>query len=89
MCYFGDARQNPAQPLSALGLAAPGCLVHVASTFGALDAPAVAGSASFLVSVPNLASLLGIEIVTQSLSLSSANPAGLATSNGIEGTIGR
>jgi 3',5'-cyclic AMP phosphodiesterase CpdA len=89
LCYFGGSRQDPGLPLPSLGLAAPGCFVHVAATFGVLDAPVAGGAAGFTVTVPNQVSLLGAGVVVQSLALSTANVAGVATSNGIDAVLGR
>ncbi|MFY7950025.1 MAG: hypothetical protein ACOVRP_12485, partial [Gemmatimonas sp.] len=60
-----------------------------AELFGLLSTPALNGAASVDVAVPNQAALLGLELVAQSLGLSTANAAGIATSNGIDATVGR
>jgi hypothetical protein len=54
-----------------------------------LDAPVAGGAAGFTVTVPNQVSLLGAGVVVQSLALSTANVAGVATSNGIDAVLGR
>jgi 3',5'-cyclic AMP phosphodiesterase CpdA len=87
--YFGGSRQDPAASLPSLGLAAPDCFLNVGTVFGLLSTSALSGSASVDVAVPNQTALLGLALVAQSLALSPANAAGVATSNGIDATVGR
>lgn len=84
--FFGA--RGPAVPMSAIGLDAPGCDVHLASALTTISGANVAGAAVVPVAIPNSATLVGIKLSAQSLCLTAANPAGLHSSNGLEGTIG-
>lgn len=63
------------------------CASH--ETFGASgDAPAVAGSATLSLTIPNTPSLAGAVLVAQSVGLTPSFLSLIATSNGLEGVIG-
>jgi len=87
--WFGAARQDPGLPLAVLGLPAPGCSAHIAAVLGSVDSAASGGAAALAISVPAQPALLGAELTAQALSLTLANAAFLATSNGVAVTFGR
>jgi hypothetical protein len=87
--WFGGARLDPGTPLTQLGFAAPGCNVLVDALIANFDAPAAAGAATMSVTVPATGALLGLQLTAQSLALTSGNAAMVATSNGVQGAVGR
>ena len=87
--WFGGARLDPGTPLTQLGFPAPGCSVLVDALIANFDAPAAAGAATLSVTVPATAALLGLQLTAQSLALTSGNAAMVATSNGVQGAVGR
>jgi hypothetical protein len=77
-------------PLNALGLDAPGCLLHVpldSVSFGPLLVSNP--TASFAFALPTATSWLGTSIYVQAIELAPANPAGVITSNGLRSRIGQ
>jgi 3',5'-cyclic AMP phosphodiesterase CpdA len=87
--WFGGARQVPATPLTQLGFPAPGCDVHVDALIGSLQSTPANGVSTLAVAVPASVALLGAGLTAQSVALTTANAAFVATSNGVEGAIGR
>lgn len=83
---FGD--RGPAVPMTAIGLDAPGCDVHLGSLLSTLVGTNVGGSAMVSVTVPNTPTLVGFALAAQSICFTLANPAELLTSNGLAGTLG-
>jgi len=86
VAFFG-VRGAPV-PMAAIGLDAPECVVHLGSVMSNLVASSVANSATVSVAVPAATALVGVQLAEQSVCLTLQNPAGLLTSNGIEGTVG-
>jgi len=86
--FFGTGRVDPGLPLSIAGINSPGCSVHFSGLLTSADAPAVGGSATLNVPIPNNPGLLGGSLVTQSVGLTLAVPSLIATSNGVEGYFG-
>lgn len=84
--FFGTAPVNV--PLSLLGIPAPGCNVHIDTVLASQTAVNVGGTAVSAVPIPSDPLLLGAVLTVQSLGLTTANPSFLATSNGVEGTVG-
>jgi 3',5'-cyclic AMP phosphodiesterase CpdA len=87
--WFGSDRQDPATPLTQLGFDAPGCVVNLAAAISSSTATASGGAAMFAVGLPLSSALLGVQVTAQSLALTTVNAAMVATSNGVEGSIGR
>ena len=75
-------------PFAAIGINAPGCDINLSSTLTNLISLAAGGSATAPVPIPGNPAFLGATLSAQSVSLSTANPAGLISSNGITGTVG-
>jgi hypothetical protein len=86
--FFGGVRVDPGLPLTAIGFPAPGCNVHVGAVITNSSAPAVGGAATLNVPIPSTVSLTGATLTVQGLGLTLNNVALLATSGGLEGTIG-
>lgn len=86
VAFFGS--RGVAVPYPTIGIDAPGCFAHLSSIVGTLSGGAIAGSATVGVAVPNESSLVGVALSCQSVCLTSANPANLLSSNGLEGTVG-
>ncbi|MCA8950613.1 MAG: hypothetical protein KDE27_14005 [Planctomycetes bacterium] len=88
--FFAFGRQTPALPLSALGLNAPGCddNLPLANVIANLVGPVTSGSSTASLPIPAGSSFVGVKMSVQTIGLTSSNPAGLATSNGVEGTFG-
>lgn len=86
--FFGDARVDPGLPLSVIGFPAPGCSVYINQILGNLVGLG-AGSTTVTFPIPNTPSLTGAVLTTQSICLTTQTPAGLLTSNGFEGHLGR
>ncbi|MFT4840428.1 MAG: hypothetical protein ACI8UD_003781 [Planctomycetota bacterium] len=85
--FFGD-RAAVALPLTAIGLAAPGCDINLSTLLGNITGIAAAGSATISLALPNNPALVGALLSAQTLALSLTNGANITTSNGIEGTLG-
>jgi len=84
--FVGD--RGPAVPYTLLGLAAPGCFAHLSSIVGSVSAVNSQGTSAASVAVPNVAALIGFRLSAQSVCLTTANAAGLHSSNGVEATFG-
>jgi hypothetical protein len=79
---FGSSTVNPGADLSAIGMT--GCFGLVSLDLG-IYGPSVVigGTGNFPLPIPNSPALTGTAIASQALSFSTANPAGLASSNGL------
>jgi len=88
--FFGFGEQVPPIPLTALGLNAPGCVVHIPlnAILVSLASVAVGGQLTASISVPGSSAFAGMELTVQSAALGAANPAGIASSNGLLGQFG-
>lgn len=85
---IGDLPIDPGLSLAFLG--APGCNAYTNGNLGALVAPASAnGTAIAPITIPDSPALLGVVITAQSIGLSVHSALGLATSNGLLGTLGQ
>jgi len=84
---FAASPQSPV-PLPVLGFDAPGCFVNVTGLLADASGPNVGGSTVLSAPIPLNASLKNASVVMQSVALSPANPAGLATSNGAGVVVG-
>lgn len=85
--FFGSSAVNPGTDLGVVG--APGCFAYTSAELGAYFA-ANSGSddATFSLAVPNDPTLAGASLTVQATSSSSQNAFGIATSNGLTGTVG-
>jgi hypothetical protein len=88
--FFSQADLDPALPLLAAGLSAPGCSFHVDPSLilTSLGGAVVSGQLSIDVALPNSTALWGVELVSQTLGLTTSNAAGVATSNGLYSFVG-
>ncbi|HEX5052731.1 MAG TPA: hypothetical protein VFZ65_13225 [Planctomycetota bacterium] len=86
--FFGTTRVDPGLPLIAIGIASPGCNVHINGVLSNLSAPNVGGTATLNIPVPLSATIKGTVLTAQSLGLTLAFPSLIATSNGLEGVLG-
>lgn len=86
--FFGNGQPPVPLPLSAIGLNAPGCEVNINTILVSVTTPAVGGSATVSISIPQNAALIGSVLTAQSVCLTLANSANLLTSNGVMGTLG-
>lgn len=85
--FFGSSAVNPGTDLSAIG--APGCFAYTSADLGAFFAlNSGADDATYSLSVPNDPTLAGASLTIQATSSSSLNAFGIATSNGLTGTVG-
>ena len=74
-------------PLAVIGM--PGCTAYIGPDV-LLTLNATAGSANFVLAIPNTLALVGQSVFTQGLSLDpNVNAASLTTSNALDGRIGR
>jgi len=80
--------RGPAVPMAAIGLAAPGCDINLASIVGDVTGINAGGSATVSVPIPANNALAGFLLGAQSVCLTLTNGANLLTSNGVEGTLG-
>jgi len=77
-----------ALPLDLLPLGAPGCVLYVEPAMIDVAVP-VAGFTTHTYAVPNNTALVGVEFFAQAMTADpAANPAGIAASNALAGTIG-
>jgi hypothetical protein len=83
---FGSQALNPGFPLTALG--APGCSAYTNANFSTLLIPAIGGTATYPLAIPNSASLAGATLSCQGAVPTTINAFRIATSNGILGTVG-
>jgi len=83
--FFG-ASTIPGLDLGFLG--APSCSLYLSSLDIGLDAVVVSGSSTITIAVPNTPSLGGAVLAAQSICLTLQNTLGLATSNGLEVSVG-
>jgi hypothetical protein len=75
-------------PFTALGLDAPGCMLHVplnSVSFGPLLL--TNPTANYAYTMPTGASFLGLSIFVQAIELATGNPAGLISSNGLQSLL--
>ncbi|MFN3244353.1 MAG: hypothetical protein ACE37K_22800 [Planctomycetota bacterium] len=84
---FGD-RSPVSIPMTAIGLHAPGCEIHLATAPTTLTGVANGGVATVTWTLPNLPAFAGTPVSAQSIALSLSNPANLIVSNAVEGTLG-
>jgi hypothetical protein len=82
---FGDA-QAPGLDLGPAG--APGCRAWTNANLTSLTVPVVGGSGALALGVPASPGLLGAVFTTQAAGFTAANALGVATSNGLQWTIG-
>ena len=85
---FLGTRASTSIPLSAIGLPAPGCELHLGAVLSSLAGPAANSTATVSLQIGINPALVGQQFSAQSVGLSGANAAGLTTSNGIEVTVG-
>jgi hypothetical protein len=84
---FGTVVVNPGTPLDPIGM--PGCAAYTDLGIGLFSSgPVVAGTSDYAAGVPNNLALLGVTLSTQAVTFSTATAALLATSNGVQVTIG-
>lgn len=81
--YLGD-RAPTAIPFSAIGLAAPGCDINLATAVVDLVGVSTGGSTTVSVPIPNNPALAGALLSAQSISLTLSNAANILSSNGVE-----
>lgn len=84
--FFGD--RGPAIPLPLIGLNAPGCSIHLATTTWSQANLSTGGSATAAFAIPANPALVGVAVSAQSICLTLANSANLLSSNGLEGIVG-
>jgi len=84
--FFGSAQFT--LPLTAIGLAAPGCDINIDTVLASITSLSAGNSATASVPVPSNPILLGSVLTAQSICLTLNNPANLLTSNGLQGTLG-
>lgn len=86
--FFGTGVINPGIDLTFLGMA--GCSAYTNSDLTSLTFPVSlpAGTGSVGLPIPNNAGLIGLVLSTQSVCFTTATSLGLATSNGLQITIG-
>lgn len=82
---FGDA-QAPGLDLGFLG--APGCRAWTNGNLTSLSAPVAGTSASLPIGIPANPALVGAFFTTQAAAFTASNTLGVATSNGLEWTVG-
>jgi len=89
--FFAFGRQDPPIGLPALGFPAPGCddNLPLGAIFANLIGGVVGGSTTVSVSIPGGTAFSGTQMTAQTIGLTTTNPSGLATSNGLEGTFGK
>jgi len=83
--FFGSAAVNPGVDLGFIG--APGCFAYTNADLAAVLEIGV-GSVATSLAVPNNPALAGAALTVQATASSPANAWGIATSNGLTGTIG-
>ncbi len=84
---FGTVVVNPGTPLASIGM--PGCAAYTDLGIGLFGSgPVVAGTSDYAAGVPNNIALLGVTLSTQAVAFSTTTAALLATSNGVQVTIG-
>lgn len=88
--YFSMGPQIPGLPLPLIGINAPGCDVNISigGLLGDVSGPNMLGTATVNIPVPLNASLKNAALYLQSLGLTLANPALIATSNGRSANLG-
>lgn len=87
---FSSDALEPELPLSLLGIPAPGCSTSVDASgmISSISGVAAGGQFSFAVNLPSSSALWGAELALQSVGLTTANAAGIATSNGLLAFVG-
>ncbi|MEO2004917.1 MAG: hypothetical protein ABGY41_12550, partial [Candidatus Poribacteria bacterium] len=83
--FFGSAEVNPGVDLGFIG--APGCFAYTSADLAAVLELGV-GSVTTTIAVPNDPALAGASLTVQATAASPANAWGVATSNGLTGTVG-
>ena len=83
---FGDTKYNPG--ISLAGLGAPGCSAYTNGNLSALLVPLAGGAATVPIPIPNNPSLSGAKLACQATAPSGINTFGIATSNGLDVTVG-
>ncbi|MGC6487416.1 MAG: FG-GAP repeat domain-containing protein [Planctomycetota bacterium] len=83
---FGSQALNPGFPLAALG--APGCSAYTNANISTLLIPAIGGTATYPLVIPNSPSLVGASLACQGAVPTTVNAFRIATSNGILATVG-
>ena len=86
LTFIGD--RGPVIPLSAIGLAAPGCDALLSTSLGILAGLNTGAPVTVSLALPNDPTLAGLMLSAQSLSLTLQNAANIWTSNAVEGTLG-
>lgn len=76
----------PATSLAAIGMS--GCNAYMTPDV-LLTVAATAGTATVGLAIPNTPSLVGVSLLSQGIGFDAVNAAGLVTSNGLDGRIGR
>jgi len=84
--WFGDQKLDPGFDLTAFG--ASGCFAFTNGNLGVFTEPVSAGTASYVLNVPNVSALMGTQLTVQMSAASTATPSGYTTSNGVFGTVG-
>ncbi|MFK7742822.1 MAG: hypothetical protein AB8H80_21100 [Planctomycetota bacterium] len=64
------------------------CFGYTNANLGAFMAPITAGTANFMVAVPNNTALIGAELSVQGTAAAAGIPSGFSTSNGLRGIVG-
>ena len=82
---FGDA-QAPGIDLGFLG--APGCRAWTNGNLTSLSAPVTGATATLPIGIPANSALVGVFFTTQAAAFTAANTLGVATSNGLQWTVG-
>ncbi|MEC8252887.1 MAG: VCBS repeat-containing protein [Planctomycetota bacterium] len=83
---FGDTKYNPG--ISLAGLGAPGCSAYTNGNLSAQLVPLAGGAATVPIPIPNNSSLSGAKLACQATAPSGINTFGIATSNGLDVTVG-
>jgi hypothetical protein len=86
LTFIGD--RGPVIPLSAIGIAAPGCDALLQTSLGILAGLNSGAPITVSLTLPNNPSLAGLMLSGQSLCLTLQNVANIWTSNAVEGTLG-
>lgn len=84
--FFGTASVNPGLDLTFLGMA--GCFAYTNANLGSVTFPIVSGVGTIGLPIPSNPALLGVVLSSQSAVFTTATAFGLATSNGVEITVG-
>jgi len=83
--FFGSGAVNPGVDLGGVG--APGCFAYTTADLGAV-LELGAGPLTTSLAIPNNAALVGAELTVQATAATPLNAFGVATSNGVTGTLG-